>query len=148
MEPILIDTKIFDDVSLADICRVVYLNSNYKKNKIDNIIEKVKPLLQNVADVSIVLPILKEVLDICVKNEEKMVKLAAIVSRLLDKNDGGKDNNPFDILPLEERKRLLDNNKQITDNEETDKKIEKLEVQMKEAKKFIKENKKQINVNT
>src|SRR3990167_7716372 len=90
MEPILIDTKIFDDVSLADICRVVYLNSNYKKNKIDNIIEKVKPLLQNVADVSIVLPILKEVLDISVKNDEQMVKLAAIVSRLLDTNERSK----------------------------------------------------------
>jgi len=140
------DTPIFDEISLSHVFKKIYENSEYKKTKIDNILDKVKDLIENIADASIMLPIIKEVLEISVRNDEQLVKLAGIIQRILDKSDN--KNNNFDInliLPQEEKTKLLEESRINNDglsNEEIDEKLKHLDEMVKEAKTHIKQNEK------
>lgn len=139
------DTKIFDDKSLSDICKDIYTNSKEKQIKIDGVLDSVKDVLKDVSSASLLLPIIKEILDVSVRNDEQLVKLAAIIQRFLDKNDSKGNGDISMILPPEERKKLLEQRdvEGLTE-EEIDQKIENLSTMVVKAKNQIKEEEKKI----
>jgi hypothetical protein len=89
------DTVIFDGKSFADLMKDIYNNSRKKDEQIKGLIDQLKPLIKNVNDAAAMVPLIKEYLEVSVKNDEHLVRLAAIVQRLLvagdkdDKNSGG-----------------------------------------------------------
>jgi hypothetical protein len=137
------DSKIFDDKSLSDVFRDIYNNSKDKQTKIDNIVNSAKDVIKDISSASLLLPIIKEILEISVKNDEQLVKLAAIIQKILDKKEiqGGLDIES--ILPIEEKRQLLlvGNNGGLTE-EEIDDKIKQLSTMVEKAKKHIKEEEK------
>jgi hypothetical protein len=42
-----------------------------------------QPLIKNIGDATIIVPLIREYLDVSVKNDEHLVKLAAVVQRLV-----------------------------------------------------------------
>lgn len=98
---------LFDDTSLADIMRDIYQNSKKKDMQIKKLIKDLQPLIKNIGDATVIVPLIKEYLDVSVKNDEQLVKLAAIVQRLASatvKATGGTDS--LSLSP-EEREQLL-----------------------------------------
>ena len=77
------EDKIFDDKSFNDILRDIYKKSMEKDKQIKLLIGELRPLIKNVGDATILVPIIKEYLEVAVKNDEHIVKLAAIVQRLI-----------------------------------------------------------------
>jgi uncharacterized protein YaeQ len=52
-----------------------------------------KPLVQEISDATLIVPLIKEYLEIDVKNDEQLVKIATIIQRTMNNsvsaNDGG-----------------------------------------------------------
>jgi len=135
------DTKIFEDKSLSDVFSDIYNNSKHKQVKIDGILDNVKDVLKDVSSASLLLPIIKEVLEISVKNDEQLVKLAGIIQKLLDKKEVSSD--PTQLFTLEEKRELL--NRAKNENEiDVDEKIEKLSTMVEQAKSTIKNEEKKV----
>jgi uncharacterized membrane protein YgcG len=72
-----------------------------------------KPLIKNTNDASMVVPMIKEYLEVGVKNDEHLVKLAAIVQRIVSNTGNNTDDSGF--ITDEEKEQLL---KQLSELEE------------------------------
>lgn len=77
------DTKLFDDKSFSDLLRDVYNNTKKKQSQVDILIEQLKPLIKTTHDAPLIVPLLKEYLEISVKNDDNLVRLTGIIQRLL-----------------------------------------------------------------
>lgn len=100
------DFELFKGTSFADLMRDVYHNSKKKSRQIDSLIQELQPLIKNVGDATVIVPLIKDYLEVSVKNDDALVKLAAIVQRLVSTNKDD-DGNEFGISD-EERRRLIE----------------------------------------
>ena len=76
------DTEIFNGKSLSDLFSEIYDNSKKKDKQISALISELKPLIEDVGDATLVVPMIKEYLEIGVKNDDQLIKIATIVQRL------------------------------------------------------------------
>lgn len=77
------DQLLFDDKSFSDLMRDIYNNTKRKEAQITALIDQLKPMIRNMTDASMMVPLIKEYLEVSVKNDDNLVKLTAIVQRLL-----------------------------------------------------------------
>lgn len=109
------DTPLFDDKSFSDLLRDVYTNTKKKENQINGLIDQLKPLIKNMTDASLMVPLIKEYLEISVKNDDNLVRLTGIIQRLLVV--GAKTQSGDELgLSEAERKQLLEEANAILDN--------------------------------
>jgi hypothetical protein len=110
------DTALFDDKTFSDLLRDVYQNTKKKETQINGLIDQLKPLIRNMTDASLMVPLIKEYLEISVKNDDNLVRLTGIIQRLLvvsnkEKTDDlGLSDAERDQL-LQEAQSILDTNK-------------------------------------
>ena len=74
--------ELFEGKTLSDLFKEIYDNSANKRNQIKELVASLSPLIQGIGDATILVPLIKEYLEIGVKNDEQLVKLAQIVQRL------------------------------------------------------------------
>ena len=99
--------ELFNGTNFSDLMRDVYHNSKKKSRQIDTLIKSLEPMIKNVGDATVIVPLIKDYLEVSVKNDDALVKLAAVVQRLVTANSKEDDGNEFG-LSEEERKRLLE----------------------------------------
>ena len=84
---------LFDNVSFSDLLKDIHGNQKKKAKQLAQLISELKPLVQSLGDATVVVPLIKEYLEISVKNDDALIKMAAIVQRLSTGNansgDGG-----------------------------------------------------------
>ena len=84
---------LFDDKSFSDLLKEIHSNQNKKKKQLASLIAELKPLVQTLGDATVVVPLIKEYMEISVKNDDSLIKMAAIVQRLststINTGDGG-----------------------------------------------------------
>ena len=108
------DTEIFGNKKFSDLLKDIYENQKKKDRQINLLIADLKPLIQGINDAAILVPVIKDYMEVSVKNDEHLVKLAAVVQRMVsNKNEEG---NSF--LTDEEKDALLKEIKQIGDSVE------------------------------
>ncbi len=100
------DTEIFKGTSFAHLAEDIYNTSKKKEAQINLLISELKPLMQNIGDATIIVPLIKDYLEIGVKNDELIVKLTAVVQRMIA--NGNKDDGGEFTISEEEKKQLLD----------------------------------------
>lgn len=105
------DTELFKGKSFSDIMSDVYHNSKKKDRQLKLLIAQLEPLLKNLQDATVIVPLIKEYMEVSIKNDEQIVKLAAIVQRML-KDVNSSDEGGFGLSD-EEKKQLLENAKEI-----------------------------------
>ena len=100
------DFEIFKGKTLSSLFKDIHDNSVEKKDQIEVLIKKLEPLIKNIGDATIVVPLIKEYLDVTVKNDEQLVKIAPIVQRLVSSQarTGGTDH---EMISEDEKKQLL-----------------------------------------
>ena len=98
-----LDTVVFEGKTVSDLFKEIYGNSKKKDKQINTLISELKPLIQDIGDAPVVVPLIKEYLEIGVKNDEHIIKLTAIVQRMMNNasNNGGDS-----LLSDEELKQL------------------------------------------
>ena len=79
------DFNIFDDKKFSDLSKEIYENSKLKKTQIDLLIQEVHGYIQGIEDIAIVGPVLKELFDVAVKNDDNLLKLATVIQRIMNK---------------------------------------------------------------
>ena len=99
--------ELFNGTSFSDLMRDVYHNSKKKSRQIDGLIKELQPLISNAGDATVIVPMIKDYLEVSVKNDDALVKLAAVVQRLVTATSKDDDSNEFG-LSEDERKRLIE----------------------------------------
>ena len=93
--------------SIVDKMQIVSLSSKKKSRQIDGLIKELQPLIKNSGDASVLVPMIKDYLEVSVKNDDALVKLAAVVQRLISASMKESDDGEFGLSD-EERRQLLD----------------------------------------
>ena len=83
------DKEIFKGKTFQDLTKDIYENSQKKKLQIDLLIQEIHGFIQTIDDVVMVAPIIKEYMDVSIKNDEHLVKLAGVLQRIISKSTGG-----------------------------------------------------------
>ena len=100
------DFNIFGDKKFSDLSKEIYENSKLKKTQIDLLIQEVHGYIQGIEDIAIVGPVLKELFDVAVKNDDNLLKLATVIQRIMNKQIDVMDD--ASLLTDEEKKELMD----------------------------------------
>ena len=112
---------LFDNKSFSDLLKEIHINQNKKKKQLASLIAELKPLVQTLGDATVVVPLIKEYMEISVKNDDQLIKMAAIVQRLstgtANTGDGG-------LLTEEEMAQLQELTEEIAKTVEEPKQLE------------------------
>ena len=100
------DFKIFDNKNFSDLSKEIYENSKLKKIQIDLLIQEVHGYIQGIEDIAIVGPVLKELFDVAVKNDDNLLKLATVIQRIMNKR--ADDDSDISLLSDVEKQELMD----------------------------------------
>ena len=93
--------EIFEGKSFSDLTHDIYKNTSDRKKQIDLLISEIHGFITTIDDVVLVAPIIKEYMDVAVKNDEHLVKLASVIQRIMAKSSS----NDEDSLLLSEQEK-------------------------------------------
>lgn len=85
------DFELFPGKGLSDLFRDIYQNQREKNQRIYEMIDELKKIVRHAGDMAMIGPIIKDLIDTSVKNDESLIKMAAIAQRIansLQKNEG------------------------------------------------------------
>jgi hypothetical protein len=99
--------ELFQGTNFSDLMRDIYHNSKKKSRQIDGLIKELQPLIKNSGDATVLVPMIKDYLEVSVKNDDALVKLAAVVQRLVSATNKDSEDNEFGLSD-DERRRLLE----------------------------------------
>jgi hypothetical protein len=100
-----LDFELFPGKNLSGLFEDIYNNQLNKKKYISEVIHEMRKLIIKADDVEIVGPIIKDLIDTSVKNDDLLVKLATVAQRIMvsvHRNEGDTG-----YLTEQERKQLL-----------------------------------------
>ena len=76
-----LDSIIFGDKKFSDILEEIYNNQKKKSEQVTALISELKPLVNEIGDATLIVPLIKEYMEIGVKNDEQLIKMATIIQR-------------------------------------------------------------------
>jgi len=108
------DFKLFGDKNFSDLSEEIYNNTKLKKTQIDLLIQEVHGYIQGIEDIAIVGPIIKELMDVGIKNDDNLVKLATLYQRIMSKQPI--DDGDVGLLSEEEKEQLMASLEDVADD--------------------------------
>ena len=109
-----LDSNIFGDKKLKDLFQEIYTNQKKKERQISALIEELKPMVESIGDATLIVPLLKEYLEIGVKNDEQLIKMATVIQRCL--NAGSTGGGEGVGISEAEKAQLLNDINKLNDN--------------------------------
>lgn len=100
------DQVIFGKKTLSDLFKDIYNNSKTKEKQISDLINELKPMIKEPGDAMLMVPLLKEYMDLGIKNDEHLIKMAMVVQRAMTAS--AKSEKSEDVLSDAEKKSLFD----------------------------------------
>jgi hypothetical protein len=125
------DFEIYTGKTFSELCKNIVDNQEEMKTQIDILVGELKPLIKTVNDAMIIVPLLKEYIDVSVKNNEHLIKLAAITNKIktkysaYDVDIGGNGGGGYEAIMTEEEKAEIAKHIRAVQNSQTQLKIEK-----------------------
>jgi hypothetical protein len=98
--------EIFEGKTFQDLTRDIYKNSNDKKLQLDLLVQEVHGFITSIDDIVMIAPIIKELMDVSVKNDEHLVKLASVLQRIVTGSRAGSDEDSL-VLSEQEKEDLI-----------------------------------------
>ena len=111
---------IFDDKSFSDLLKEIHKNQSKKSKQLASLIAELRPLVTSLGDATVVVPLIKEYMEISVKNDDQLIKMAAIVQRL---STGATSSGDGGLLTEEEMEQLQNVAEEISKTVEKPKQI-------------------------
>ena len=100
-----LDNIVFKKKKFSDILSENYDNQKKKEAQITGLISELKPLINDIGDATLIVPLIKEYMEIGVRNDEQLIKVATLVQRLLAVE--GKNVEADGTLSEQEKEQLL-----------------------------------------
>ena len=96
-----IDFEIFEGKTLSDVFKDIYDNSKRNKEQLEVLMKEVVGFIKDGDTAVQIIPMLKEYLEINVKNDDQLVKVAAIVQRIIAAESKGGSEEEFGLSDAE-----------------------------------------------
>ena len=118
------DFELFPGKDLSGLFQDIYNNQLNKKRHISELIQEMRNAIRHAGDMAIIGPIIKDLIDTSVRNDEQLLKLATIAQRIMASNQKSEGDDGF--LTKEEREQLLQEIQQVEDEINDNGKIEEI----------------------
>ena len=99
-----LDSVVFGKKKFSNILEEIYNNQKKKEKQISGLISELKPLINDIGDATLIVPLIKEYMDIGVRNDEQLIKMSTIVQRAL--NNSSSDDAL--VITDEEKQQLME----------------------------------------
>ena len=113
------DIELFKGKNLSNLFEEIYSNSVSKREQIKDLIASLSPLIEGIGDATILVPLIKDYLDIGVKNDEQLVKLAQIVQRVSSDKKASSGDSEWWMMDTDIQNLIQDAEKTDTSLEES-----------------------------
>jgi hypothetical protein len=111
--------ELFPGKNLSGLFQDIYNNQLNKKQKISELIVELKKLIKHSGDVALIGPIIKDLIDTSVRNDEQLIKMAQIAQRIMNSVKRVEEGGAF--LSEEEKQQLLKDLEEVRyESEQTD----------------------------
>ena len=98
------DKIIFGKKKFGDLLEEIYNNQKRRETQVTALISELKPMVSDIGDATLIVPLIKEYMEIGVKNDDALIKMATLVQRAL--NSSNEDGSLG--ISDEEKAQLLD----------------------------------------
>ena len=95
------DYEIFEGKSLSDLFKDIYENTKTNKTQLEVLMKEVVGFIKDGDTAVQIIPMLKEYLEINVKNDDQLVKVAAIVQRIIAAESKGSSEEEYGLSEAE-----------------------------------------------
>jgi hypothetical protein len=104
------DITLFGNTSLSDIFKQIHRNNKDTDKQINELIDALKPLASSNAGSAVMLmPTVKDLIDVNVKNNEQLIKMAGIAQRASTSNS----NQSLELFNPDEIQQLLEEQRAV-----------------------------------
>ena len=85
------EKTIFGKKKFSDLLEEIYNNQKRREAQVTALISELKPMVSDIGDATLIVPLIKEYMEIGVKNDDALIKMATLVQRALNSSneDGG-----------------------------------------------------------
>ena len=97
------DYEIFKGKSLSSLFQDIYENQNYNRKQLDVLTRNITSMIKDGDTAVQIVPMIKEYLEINVRNDELLVKLASIVQKIISTENKGESESEFGLSELEKQ---------------------------------------------
>ena len=123
-----IDYEIFDGKSLSSLFKDIYDNTKHNRKQLDVLTRELVQFIKDGDTAVQIVPMIKEYLEINVKNDDQLVKMAGIVQRLISAEGKAGSEDEFGLSEAEKEQLLSGMEDTIKDlQQESDKIHNKIE---------------------
>ena len=99
------DFELFPGKNLSGLFKDIYDNQQNKKQRISELIAEMKKVIRHAGDMAVIGPIIKDLVDTSVKNDDSLIKMAAIAQRIIGASQKAEGDAGF--LSDDEKEQLL-----------------------------------------
>ena len=114
------DTEIFNGKTFSSLVKDIYFNSSNKKDQINQLIKDLHKMVKDTGSATVIAPMIKDYLDVGIKNDDQLVKLSAVLQRFISGVSTAETEYNGNILSEEEKNQLLSNVKKEIKTIKTD----------------------------
>ena len=100
------DYEIFEGKTLSSLFQDIYSNSQYNRKQLDVLTKEIVGFIKDGDTAVQIVPMIKEYLEINVKNDEMLVKMASIVQKIVAAECKGSSENEFGLSDSEKEQLL------------------------------------------
>jgi len=111
--------NLFGKKSFSDLLKEIHTNQKDKEVQLRSLIEGLKPLITSPGEATMIVPLIKEYMELAIKNDDALIKMAGIVQRAMN----SKMVYSEEILSDEDKEMLF------TSLQELDKKVEEVKIE-------------------
>ena len=101
-----IDYEIFEGKSLSSLFEDIYKNTEYNRKQLDVLTKELVQFIKDGDTAIQIVPMIKEYLEINVKNDDQLVKMAGIVQRLISAESRAGSEDEFGLSDKEKEQLL------------------------------------------
>ena len=85
------EKTVFGTKKFSDLLEEIYTNQKRREAQVTALISELKPMVTDIGDATLIVPLIKEYMEIGVKNDDALIKMATLVQRALNSTteDGG-----------------------------------------------------------
>jgi hypothetical protein len=133
------DFELFPGKNLSGLFKDIYDNQQNKKKRISELIAEMRKIIRHAGDMAVIGPILKDLIDSSIRNDESLIKMSAIAQRIIGAQHKAEGDSGF--LSDDEKEQLL---KQLDETiaevaDEHDTKVDELTNEIEELKQKVNE---------
>ncbi len=78
------EKTVFGNKKFSDLLEEIYNNQKRREAQVTALISELKPMVSDIGDATLIVPLIKEYMEIGVKNDDALIKMATLVQRALN----------------------------------------------------------------